>query len=318
MSFNFCAQNLKDGMMKKAFSLIELLISLIILAIILTFMLPIVTKKLKHDAIKPSSSLECKKFDSKNGSCLLCKEAKCQICNTSILEKEGFYVNPLESCEYQKCSDKFDLACSRCNSQTCLACKGGFSLIDGKCEITDTLNFARVDDLYITRKNLGDGGVLALKGVTSVPLGSYCDGKNQKCCWYGVTSNDCNDNYSKEYSGCNRTVCNYSAAKEICSNLNYLNLNWRLAGYDEMANLADTTDVNGLWFCGVDISSFNLCDNGVYTCYGASPVNNQCRSNDMWALDGQCGVGYAKKWNCGKPIQSTAAALSVRCVSEAK
>lgn len=290
--------------MKKGFSLIELLISLIILSMILTFMIPIMTKKLKRQNLSASISFNCKKFDSTEGKCLLCQKDKCELCTTSINDKQGYFVNSNESCDYQKCSIA---ACSRCNKDACLECRSGFTLLNNKCIIEDNDNLKRYNNMYVTRKNMGDSDILTIKGVNLVPVGTFC-ASNDKCCWYGITSAACDNS---GYSSCTRTVCNYYGAKAACDNFDYLGLKWRLATPSELYPIGDNPE---FWFCTYNPkASFKQCKNGVSKCLNSN--NTNCRPNDYWVDNGMCAHNNYTQWTCGSGLSEFYAPAGVRCVS---
>lgn len=116
--------------MKKAFSLIELLISLIVISVIIASFAPILSKKLKSREIVFSSvkqmKIDCSPFDAPDGVCLLCEEDKCTICSSSFNIADGYYVNPSISCNRKPCSD-FDSNCKRCTKDGCQECKNGYT-----------------------------------------------------------------------------------------------------------------------------------------------------------------------------------------------
>ena len=180
----------------------------------------------------------------------------------------------------------------------------------------------QIDDLCVTAKNMGDSSILTIPdSVNNVSTGVECNAKNEKCCWSGNSANQsaCNEE-NGNYSGCNRTVCNWSAADEICKNFNYAGLSWRLATDSEMAN----------W----DINSIDVGANGLQLCDSISGyLSPQCASSSscVGAYDNTCNI-YSV-WNSSKSSSntdvynlnkgvwslanlSTQSALSVRCVAK--
>lgn len=129
--------------MKKAFSLIELLISLIVISIITTALAPVITKKLKYKNITMASKqmkIDCAAFDSKDGSCLMCDEKQCSLCTSSISVPTGYYVNPNLSCDYKPCSG-FDAQCKSCTKEGCEECNAWYELTaEKKCKKITTCN----------------------------------------------------------------------------------------------------------------------------------------------------------------------------------
>lgn len=112
---------------KKAFSLVELLISLIIISLIATLFVPVLTKKIKHDNLvlaAKTASLDCNKFDSK-GRCLMCDKTKgCTLCTTQMTPVESKFVYPLDGCDYKDCTE----GCLKCTHEGCNECKDGYYL----------------------------------------------------------------------------------------------------------------------------------------------------------------------------------------------
>lgn len=110
--------------MKKAFSLIELLISLIIISLIAAAFTPMVTTKLKYQNTTiafNSPTLLCAKYDAQ-ARCLMCTNKGCSLCSTQFDVPEGKYVYPLEGCDYKNCPTE----CKTCTMEGCLTCKGGY------------------------------------------------------------------------------------------------------------------------------------------------------------------------------------------------
>lgn len=107
----------------KAFSLIELLISLIIISLIVASFAPIITKKMKYQNATMAGGIggqNCKKFDP-SGKCLACDKDKCTLCSTQIGLNKGQYVDPSVSCEVKTCTEGY----SKC-SDTAVSCLEGY------------------------------------------------------------------------------------------------------------------------------------------------------------------------------------------------
>ncbi len=114
-------------MKKKAFSLIELLISLITISVIVAAMAPIITHKLKHSNVALSAKsvkIDCaQKFGT---DCMMCNQKSCLWCTTYINVPDGQYVNPGFGCDRKNCADKFGSTCTKCTKDYCLGCLGGY------------------------------------------------------------------------------------------------------------------------------------------------------------------------------------------------
>lgn len=182
----------------------------------------------------------------------------CQYCSSANYCTGCYGGYYLSSGRCYSCSSKFGENCVLCNSSECLSCKEGYwrngsvcALNDNKFSCSDE-NFMKVGNLCITRKNMGDSSVLKIpSGIVVVEIKEYCYSQNEKCCWRELTAGFCN-NENGGYSGCDRTVCNYSAAQEICSKFNFQGKRWRLATIDEMKNRMTYSvglGTNGLMIC---------------------------------------------------------------------
>jgi len=178
----------------------------------------------------------------------------------------------------------------------------------------------QIGNLCVTRKNMGDSYSLAIP--TSVTVVSarneYCYSVSNKCCWKGETagtSGKC-DSANGGYSGCNRTICNYNAAKEICSKFKYGGKTWRLATRDEMRNWGNSSiglKENGLMLCDTvqDFSSA-CCTIGSNDCSGSA--DNTCRPAVVWGADKNTSSTVNGIFGFSTAAENYA--YSVRCVTE--
>ena len=181
-----------------AFSLIELLISLIAISCIIAAFAPVISKKLGAGGSTLPISLHCSKFETEESECHLCTSSKCLICDS------GFRA----------------------------------SKIDGKCELIplEPKSSTVFQGLKIMTYNIGDdlninAAALSNMGIKVVEAGQSCDASTQPCCWKGQTADQSNcDSNNSNYTGCNRTVCNWEAANIVCGMMD-----WRLPTSDEMA-----------------------------------------------------------------------------------
>ncbi len=240
----------------------------------------------------------------------------------------GYYLNSSNKCS--KCTIS---NCARCDKNgTCLACNSDYYLSDdkksclpndGKFNCSDS-NFMRIGNLCITRKNMGDSTTLKIPSsvITVEASGDYCYSQTEKCCWKGTTSNSC-DSVNGNYSGCNRTVCNYSAAQEICAKFNYAGKTWRLATKQEADTWGDFNFNflnNGLMLCGAAANTgiYTRCDFN-YNCKGANS-SNKCIAHYTWLADlsGLTKAYYLTNYYGNISISATSYldSASVRCVTE--
>lgn len=269
--------------MHKGFSLIELLISLIIISVITASLAPVVTRKMKDNRLSLSSknvTTDCSRFDNEN-RCLMCTLETCTLCNTQMNTQEGYYVDPNQGCDLKLCEGRFQ-NCLECNKDFCTKCKTGYFLKENTCETcpngctecTSEIKCTACKSGYLISKNV-------CKKMTDAPcltIGSICAAKfnagdanglnipnevtikntissdavdggihAQAICWKGDNTAGC-DAANGGYSGCNRTVCTWYAAKKICESHG-----WRLPTSDEMANWAG-------YSVGKGSSGLQLCD----------------------------------------------------------
>ena len=153
-------------------------------------------------------------------------------------------------------------------------------------------------NVCVTKYNVGDNkGPTIANSTTTVTAGSgrRCDAKDDECCWKGTTANGCTasgswSGHSSNYSGCNRTVCNWNAANASCQSWAPSGTSvgdWRLPTETEIQNWMTVinTESNGFGkisrYLGSD--GLQLCDNydstyGSVKCHSYS-APNQCRSS---------------------------------------
>ncbi len=253
-------------------------------------------------------------------NCINCSSgSKCDVC------KQGYYVNNSSKCALCTIAN-----CAQCDKDgTCLSCNQNYHQSEDKksCLSNERRfscsdpNFMRIGNLCVTRKNMGDSYSLPIPAtVTIVETGGFCEARKQNCCWKGATSKVCNSN-NGGYSGCNRTVCNWNAAKEICAKFNYAGKTWRLPTVNEISNWGENSiarGANGLMLC-VDQSGYSTsaqCANQE-SCFGS--FNDYCGANIIWSSNFVGDVIYTARIYYNNFLNSSyysSGALSVRCVTE--
>ena len=276
----------------KGFSLVELMISLIVISLIPAAFVPVFSNKLTTGSI----------FAGGSGG--------------------GF----------NKSCSEIDEDCDLCAGSICLSCKktcpAGETLNTTSCSCEPKVPYSMaVDGLYVTRFNMGDSSktkIPAEAGVTVLNYTSTCgssDDYSTKCCWTGATSGTSCSNANGDYSGCNRTVCNWAAANAICANYKQDGRTWRLATTDEMKNWTNYSigkGNDGLMLCdGGDGYSSAFCGTG--TCKGAR--YEDCHPDSVWTNSNVSGPNssYRKYLGLGnwQSIEDyRTRAFSVRCVSD--
>ncbi len=241
-------------MKKYAFSLIELLVSLIIISLLIRAFAPIITKKLKATDITVGS------FSSKN------EEAKPSV---RPVTKED---------------------CDKWNA----------------LYIPKEMN-GGAKNICVTKYNVGDKDIAIASNVLKLSVNQTCTDSGN-CCWQGNTSSECGitGNADADYSGCNRTVCQWNAANLSCkaytANGNTPEGSWRLPKYIEFGQWAINKDIlnnnkgkDGLQFCTTKNSDKGLVRcNYAQRCQGAAQ-NNYCFPGYLWSADqeiqGAQGIG---------------------------
>ena len=133
--------NIKSMKILKAFSLIELSISFITIAILLAAFSPVISKKFASSATSSSGgssggvTYKCSTlFPDSDGACMLCTKnpKKCIMCSKTC--PSGEYKNVFE-CKCESCSTKHsDSHCVSCDENSCFGCSEGYSLdSNNKC-----------------------------------------------------------------------------------------------------------------------------------------------------------------------------------------
>ncbi len=119
----------------KAFSLIELMISLITISCITAAFAPVISKKLSSSNVilggNNVSDITTECSDKFGASCTLCYSNKCIACSLSC--SNGNYKNN-DKCGCFSCND-FSSNCLLCNSSGCTKCSVGYGIKDKACEM---------------------------------------------------------------------------------------------------------------------------------------------------------------------------------------
>ena len=126
-------------MIKRAFSLVEIVVALIIFSVITAALAPIITKKLKSNAIAIGNSsanneiMEVMCANLFGDNCIRCDKEECTKCvSTHYLTTEktcsscnaGYFCDGTSST--MPCSNKFGEGCNTCNSTKCLVADMGY------------------------------------------------------------------------------------------------------------------------------------------------------------------------------------------------
>ncbi len=227
--------------MKKAFSLIELLISLITISVILASLAPMVTHKLKHGGVSIGTkklSMTCP--NTVGSDCTLCLGNQCIACPISCgNEFKNSITCKCESCTQSncvncssgasrcdKCSDGYGLqsngTCSACNApyisnggnSACIKCDSGYKYqnenLKTQCKECDTANgyFPNSDRKGCTQKTCTVG--YRREGNSCTPCAGNTYQSNNS--YSGTTCSSCgvNEIAKADHSGCSSTCVNKS------------------------------------------------------------------------------------------------------------
>ena len=115
--------------MKKifGFSLIELLISLIVISCVTAAFTPLITKKFSSGVFGSGggsiSDITTECSDKFSSDCTLCTSNFCIACTGLSCGADEF--KDTKSCSCKKCVDKYGADCNKCNEKKCLTCPEG-------------------------------------------------------------------------------------------------------------------------------------------------------------------------------------------------
>jgi len=226
-------------------------------------------------------------------NCISCSSAtQCYNC------KAGYQLDSSKkciTCNVENCS-----SCTQGTTDTCEVCNSGYHLSDdnkscifnnNKFHCNDA-NFAQIQingkKYCVTRRNMGDASIFTIpKSVIVADANEQCYSATQKCCWKGRTAENCDDT-DKSYSGCNRTLCNWQAAKTICDSFGYLGKKWRLLSDDEFTQIIkfDTMGKgsNGFLFCdSIKTGLTSWCSGGDSSVF--CPGSGSCTPSRNWTAN---------------------------------
>ena len=171
--------------MKKifGFSLVEIVVALIIFSVITAALAPIITKKMKSNAVSvgmsSSSSIkfsdDCSEFGD---DCTMCTTKDCALCNKDCAEGE---YNDVSSCTCKTCNSLYD-GCLECTSRKCEKCQAGYGLQSGTCTKCQKGYYG---DGMTACKPASVGNYVPNEGASSqkpCPVGKYQDEEGKSEC----------------------------------------------------------------------------------------------------------------------------------------
>ena len=256
----------KKSSMLRGFSLIELLITLVIVSLITSAFVPVISKKLMSMTATINGIIG--KTDGDNNS-------------SSNMPPE---LNSQEVCD-KIAPNLLFLSASQNGGKAACVTK------------------ANVGDSYVYGPDLDK--IKTEAGITVVNADETCGSSSDyssKCCWLGnnidKTANICSGsgNGDSIYSGCNRTVCTWAAAKSACENWEPINGTgtkgkWRLPTQNELntwssnlSTIQKNQGKNGLELCDL-YSGYGsaMCDSRANSC--SDSYNDRCSPSVVWSSD---------------------------------
>ena len=373
-----------------AFTLAELLVSILIISVILTLLAPVITKRAKESfTVNSSAQYESRLFlyDISDSDCTDpadgTKSLNCKFTAPNDVEEISLVMvsgggggagatNPTVNTNQRAYAASTTLGSSQTKEITITSgmknvvisylagsgAGGGGASWSGSASSyvytgptpqsqldCDKYNAKFIPAAYnggsnvcVTKYNVGDNkGPTIANSTTKVTAGSgtRCDAEDDECCWKGTTTRACTasgswSGHSSNYSGCNRTVCNWNAANASCQSWAPSGTSvgdWRLPTETEIQNWMTVinTESNGFGkisrYLGSD--GLQLCDNSDST-YGSVKCTsnsnpNQCRSSSscapfmVWTSTKYSSI-YLSRGRSQRASSGGDTAYSVRCV----
>lgn len=224
--------------MKKGFSLIELLISLIVISCIATILVPVISKKLH----KNTTSIASKITTLCPSDCSLCYinkgEKKCLICSKNC--SKGYYLEQ-DSCSCKSCSSKFS-NCESCSFSSCINCKTGYGYQNSNsCTKCPSNTYSKENSCLSCEKGTYCESGEKISCLKFDPLCASCTSSGCSSCpeGYYLSSGKCVvldcTIYGKDCSLCNAST---GCLKNGCNGENKL-----------------YTDTNSKNYCAIDLSN---------------------------------------------------------------
>lgn len=250
-----------------AFSLVELMISLITISLISAAFAPVITKKLKSSTVTVGAGevkMECSAFGP---NCSLCYEDKCIVCYKSCADNEAV---DIANCNCVACSDKHGASCLKCDIKNCSKCTDANYIVNGACTSCEAGYYCDG-----TTKESCPQGYYCSGGIkTPCPAGTYNDMTGKS------TSSDCKNCASNTYSTgsaatcANNTASNCSAKSTTSNTCTSCN-----AGYGYSSGTCNACS-NGTYSAG---GTATCASNTATGCSAKSTTSNKCTS---------CNAGY--------------------------
>jgi len=275
---------------KRAFSLVELMVTLIVISVIISAMTPMITKKLKSQAITVGSGgnqniefqQDCSAWSE---DCVLCTETKCNLCMKECLSNQ---YTQTSTCACSPCTD-FNSNCLECSSKQCKKCANGYYVNGITCTIC--------------------------------PIGSYCDGITKTTCEEGQYTDSTGQTFCKDCevgyacTGGIKSECNagtYSTSNS--SSCTTCEKGYKCPGvsnriqctgneYQDLTGQSTCKACSSGYYISNDRAACTICPSGNY-CSGDG-TKNQCSAGTYASA-----TGLTSCTNCSKGYFSSANASS--------
>ena len=302
-------KNAPKGGLRLAFSLVELMISLIVVSVVAATFVPVITKKLSSSSIFAGSAgmniikSDCEDFNKNGGTCHTCFGNACINCE---FDNCNGYLN-VGKCQCESCASRSD-NCIKCNSKSCTLCNSGFyldnsskcvSCPNGKyCDGTSTQKdcSSLINGCYscsdnTTCKQCKEGFYLNGNICAACPAGYYCaDGKTKQECdnktYSTGSASSCssvtNDNncstFSKTEDKCEICKNGYILNGNKCELDTYYKLVYGL--YVTKYNMGDYKDTQIASAANVTVVNTGVSCTGSRCCWTGATSSTACDNSN--------------------------------------
>ena len=284
--------------MKKAFSLAELLITLIIISCILAAFAPTITKRVTSELNKKDENIISTNCSAISSDCKLCHADKCLLCSITCDNNQK---KDIETCTCLNCPDNCsdceienngNTKCSACSSgyyldnNICLECENNCATCNSKAICKTCKSGYHITNSNTCISNCSDNQYMNQSGtcVNCSTISSNCTACNSAgmCtnCSSGVLING---KCSSAISNCLRYSATGTCA--ACNANYYLNGN-SCSAVTEVSNCSAYSSNNKCISCN---SNYYLINN---TCQTCSSINPNCSSCNTLGQCTQCASGY--------------------------
>ena len=280
------------------FSLVELLISLIVISCITAAFTPIITKKFSSGVLGGDSvsdiTIKCEQFGE---HCNLCTNNICLACSGLVCQGDEFIHD--KSCSCKKCKDEYNTSCLKCDETKCTSCETGKFPSGRNCLICNTKypNCTTCDETKCTscenNYKLVDGACVPDCTKLFTSSCTACDIDNCTTCagGYDLINGRCVANCPTKFgSAC--ATCSATACTGCISG-------YKLSG---STCVPDCNALFGANCTSCTASACTACKSGYGVvngnCYKCTNFNSQCTSCNNSGCTG-CSSGYElKSGNC--------------------